>query len=275
MKQISGPSVRAPSTGGSSAFSVMEAVVVAAILVVIIAIAIPLYSTMRQRAHKQFALERMKTLGGALLNYASQNAGMLPEEDVEGKDDWHGIGQPKAKDAWYNALPQLLGGKGAGQFSPQEFYTEANLVFLPGANYPNKKKFLGPQFAIAFNTKLPRTDPSGAKERTKLEQITNPARTVGLLEQGCLNESRTLGVQSKKDYDGSPKGSAKSFVGRYGGEGVLLFLDGHAELVSVRDTLTETGRFPFPQGDVIWTRTAEENPNKDGLPKAAAEKPKE
>jgi hypothetical protein len=87
---------------------------------------------------------------------------------------------------------------------------------------------------------------------------------VALLEQGLLNEDRTLAVQSKKDYDGSPKGSAKSFVGRYGGKGVLQFFDGHAELVEVRRVLTETGQFPFPQTDIVWTPTPEENPNKSG-----------
>jgi prepilin-type processing-associated H-X9-DG protein len=138
-------------------------------------------------------------------------------------------------------------------------------VFLPGANYPDKKKFMAPQFAIAFNTKLHRNNESGEKQRIKLDQITNPTKTVAFLEQGCLNEDRTLAVQSKKDYDGSPKGSAKSFVGRHGGLGVLCFVDGHAELVSVNDTLTETGRFPFPQTDVVWTSTPEEDPNKDSL----------
>jgi hypothetical protein len=95
-----------------------------------------------------------------------------------------------------------------------------------------------------------------------MDQITSPSKTVGLLEQGCLNEDRTLSVQSKNDYDGAPKGSAKSFVGRYNGEGVLFFLDNHAEFVKVRDTLTESGDFPFPQTDIVWTRTPEENPNK-------------
>jgi len=242
----------------------MEWLVVFAILLVLIVIAVPVYSAVRQRAHKGVALDKIKSLGSAVANYAGQNAGLLPAEDTDGNDSWDRINKPEAKDAWYNALPRLLGRKGAGDFSPTAFYTDENPVFLPGANYPDKKKLAAPQFAIAFNTKLQRNAPSGEKQRPKLDQITAPSQTVVLLEQGCVNESRTLEVQSKKDYDGSPKGSAKSFVGRYGGKGVLYFLDNHAELVSVRDVLTETGQFPFPQTDIVWTLTPEENPNKTG-----------
>jgi hypothetical protein len=238
---------------------------------VLAAVAVPIYSKVRERAHKQVAMDKLKALGGALKTYTSQNAGALPAEDANGTDSWDTIGKPEAKDAWYNALPRLAGRKGAGDYAgtPSDFYKDENILYLPGANYPDKKKFAQPLFAIAFNTKLQRNSPSGEKERTKLDQITNPSKTVALLEQGVLNESRTLEVQSKKDYDGAPKGSAKSFVGRYGGQGFLCFLDGHVELTPAKEVLTETGTFPFPQTDIIWTRTPEENPNKSAAEKAA------
>src|SRR5687767_5891011 len=232
---LSGP--RRPSRAVSHAgFTAMEAIVVVAIIVVLVAIAVPVVSAFRLRAHKATALDRMRLLTGALVTYAQQNAGTLPAEDATGNDSWQAIARPEARDAWYNALPRVLGRKTAGDFanSPTTFYSEENLLFLPGANYPDKKKFIQPLFAIAFNTKLQRKDAQGKKERTKLESITQPGRTVGLLEQGLLNEDRTLEVQTKKDYDGSPKGSAKSFVGRYNGEGVLGFLDGHVKLVPVK-----------------------------------------
>jgi type II secretory pathway pseudopilin PulG len=253
----------------------MEVVVAVALVVILAAFAFPAISFFKQRAHRTVALEKMRLLGGAIATYAQQNGGALPAEDAPGNDSWRGIAEPGAAAAWYNALPQLIGRKGAGAYrdAPSDFYTDENIVYLPGANYPDQKKFMYPMFAIAFNTKLQRKDANGKKERTRMEQVTNPAKTVVLLEQGLTNEDRTLPAQTKKDYDGSPKGSAKSFVGRYHAQGVLFFLDGHAQLVPVKDTLTETGRFPFPQTDIVWTRTPEENPNKeDGNDVAAAEK---
>jgi type II secretory pathway pseudopilin PulG len=269
-------SIRRP-LASSGAFTKFEILVVIAIVVVLAAVAVPVYSAMRQRAHKAVAMEKIKALGGALTNYAAQNAGALPAEDVQGPDDWQTVGKPEAKDAWYNALPRLIGKKGAGDYAgtPADFYKDENILFLPGAGYPENKKIREPIFAIAFNTKLERTDSSGTKERTRLDQITQPSRTVVLLEQGLPSEKKTLEIQSKKDYDGSPKGSAKSFVGRYAGQGILYFADGHAELVPVKDTLTETGRFPFPQSEYVWTRTPEEDPNKADAESQAKKKEKE
>jgi type II secretory pathway pseudopilin PulG len=252
-----------PCRARIAGFTRMETFVVVAIVLVLIVIAIPIYSGIRKRQHKQVALEKIKLLGSALTTYAGQNAGLLPAEDAGGDDTWRVVASPAAKDVWYNALPKTIGRKGAGDYSPEEFYTDDNLLYLPGANYPDKKKFLQPQFAVAYNTKLQRKDAAGKKERLKISQISDPSKTVALLEQGLLNEDRTLPVQTKTDYDGSPKGSAKSFVGRYDGEGVLCFFDGHVQLVKAADLLTNTGAFPFPQGDVVWTATPAENPNKD------------
>jgi prepilin-type N-terminal cleavage/methylation domain-containing protein len=249
---------------GAPGFTLMEMLVVAAIILVLLAIAFPIYTSFRKRQHKQVALEKMKDLGSAIAIYANQNGGLLPQEDAGGDDTWQIVASPAAKDAWYNALPRALGKKGAGDYTHLDFYSDENLLFLPGGNYPDKKKLIQPQFAIAYNTKLERKDAQGKKERLKLAQVSEPSRTVALLEQGLLNEKRTLPVQTKTDYDGSPKGSAKSFVGRYSGEGVLCFIDGHVQLAKAADLLTATGDMPFPPTDVIWTATPAENPNKDG-----------
>ncbi|HET6410191.1 MAG TPA: prepilin-type N-terminal cleavage/methylation domain-containing protein [Chthoniobacteraceae bacterium] len=246
-------------------FTVMELLVTLAVVLVLAAIAVPVYRIVQQRANKQAAMKQMKELGGGVSVYVGQNDGSLPAEDSTGNDSWKNTAKPEAEHAWYNALPRVIGRKGVGDYasSPREFYTKSNILYVPGAEYPESDKIMrDPLFAIAFNTKLQRRDAEGKKKRTKMSEVVNPSRTVVLLEQGLPNETKTLEVQTKKDYDGSCKGSAKSFVGRYGGQGVLFFLDGHAEFVSVRDTLTETGNFPFPQTNVIWTCGPDENPNK-------------
>jgi prepilin-type N-terminal cleavage/methylation domain-containing protein/prepilin-type processing-associated H-X9-DG protein len=246
-------------------FTIMEMLVTVAIILVLASIAVPIYKYMRQRANKLVALNTMKELGRGLSIYTGQNNGNLPAEDAAGMDSWKNAAKPEANDAWYNALPRLLGRKGVGDFlsDPRDFYTKENLLFLPGAVYPESdKKLREPLFAVAFNTKLQRKDAADKKRQTKMSDVTNPPRTVIFLEQGLPSEERTLRVQTKRDYDGSCKGSAKSFVGRYGGHGYLLFLDGHAELTDARDLLNDTGDIPVPQTSVIWTPNPDENPNK-------------
>jgi len=246
--------------------------VVIAIILVIAAIAFPAYLVVQKNAHRAFAVNHMRQLGAGCLTYASQHDNQLPAEDSKQKDTWQNAAKEENKDAWYNAIPKLLGQKSVGEFAanPREYYTKQNILFLPGATYPETdKKLVQPLFAIAINTKLQRKDAAAGaeakKERVKVNQITDPGRTVMFLEQGLPNESKSASVQSKKDYDGSPKGSPKSFIGRYGGQGVLIFMSGNAEIVNAKDLLDETGRIPFPvsASGIIWTRTPEEDPNKN------------
>ena len=250
-----------PSKRRAAGFTLMELLVVIAIILVLAVITLPVLNVIRMRANKVTAMNTMRSLGGAVGNYLGQNDNFLPPEDSSGTDTWQAAADPANSKVWYNALPKQMGMKSVGEFSlnPAAFYTKENLLFLPGATYPEStKKLVRPMFAIAINTKLQRKDSSGAK-KARMSDITKPEKTVLFLEQGLSSEKK-LPVQPK--YDGSPKGSAHSFVGRYSGQGVLTFCDGHAESMEVKDTMEITGRFPFPPTDVMGCRTPEEDPNR-------------
>jgi len=245
-----------------AAFTLMEILVVVAIIMVLAAIAVPVYSSMRSRSNKVATMNNMRQITVALATYAGQNDGDFPMENMGSGETWDNAATPAAEKVWYNALPRLLGQKGVGNYanSPRDFYAKENLLFLPGAQYPaSDKKLIQPLFAFAINTKLQRKDASGSKQKAKLSQITHPSRTVAFLEEGLPGEPKALAVQSK--YDGSPKSAGRSFVERYGGQGVITFIDGHAESLSAKDLLTETGRLIYPQTNIVWTRTPEEDPN--------------
>jgi hypothetical protein len=233
---------------------------------VLVTIGVPVYRLIRQNSYKADTLSRMNKIGAAVKTYVAQKGGLLPDEDAKGEDSWTAAADPASAEVWYNALPKLAGSKPVSDYanSPAEFYTPANLLFLPGADYPVKRQLEKPYFAIAMNTKLQTKNPEGVKVDLKMSDITNPARTVLFLEQGLPGEARSMDQQTKKDYDGASKGSAKSFVARYRKKGWILFADGHAEDFAANELLTETARFPFPPGpdDVIWSRTAEIDPNK-------------
>jgi prepilin-type N-terminal cleavage/methylation domain-containing protein/prepilin-type processing-associated H-X9-DG protein len=248
----------------TAGFTLMEVLVVVAIILVLAAIAFPVYKAIMQRAHKTVALNTMKQLASGTQSYIAQNDGTLPEEDAKGADTWQSAADPENAKAWYNSLPKILSARPVSEFAgnPREFYTKDSLFFLPGAEYPEgDKRLRAPLFAIAINTKLQRKIGGEAKS-AKLSQITNPAKTVLFLEKGLPSEKPTAEVQTKADFDGAPKGSAKSFIGRYGGKGILMFVDGHVEEWAPKDTLTETGSFPFPQTEIVWTRDPSEDPNK-------------
>ena len=79
------------------------------------------------------------------------------------------------------------------------------------------------------------------------------------MEEGIPGEPKAMAIQPA--YEGEPKTAGRSFVERYGGQGVVTFLDGHAEGFATKDILTPAGKLPFPQTNIVWTRSPEEDPN--------------
>jgi len=231
-------------------FTLMEILVVIAIIVVLAAIAFPVYGRIRAKSNMAYAINQIKQLCSAVGNFSAANNGELPAEDAKGKDDWGVTASPEADKAWYNSLPRVLGQKGVGDFVKEgreaAFYTKENMLFLPGAAYPEGRKAAKPYFAIAINGKLIRKDKDGKKPETRLNNIVNPTRTVIFMEQGIPGEPKAHETMSKSAYDGAPKGNAKSFVARYTGKGIIGFLGGNIQEVSGKDLLQ-------PNGDIIWS----------------------
>ena len=254
-----------------SAFTLMEILVVIAIIIVIAAIALPVFAKLKANSNKAVALAIMKNLGSAAATYAGQHDGLLPDEDAAGKEDWGTMTTPDQQKAWYNALPKQMGAKSPADYVQEgrtaAFYTKENILWLPGAHYPEMKKSQKPLFAIAINGKLQRKDKDDKKNEVRLQAITNPSRTVIFLEQGLPGEERAHETISKKDYDGAPKGNAKSFVARYTGKGVISFLDGSAREVAGKDLLDSTGKIIWAadadtnQSTILWTTDPKSDPN--------------
>ena len=165
----------------------MEILVVIAIIIVIAAIALPVYGKMKTNANKASALSIMKNLATAAMTYASAHDGQLPSEDAAGKEDWGTMTTPEQEKAWYNALPRQMGSKAPADYVKEgrtaAFYTKENILFLAGAQYPESKKMQQPLFAIAINGKLQRKDKDGVKNDVRLAVVESPSNVVIFLEQ--------------------------------------------------------------------------------------------
>lgn len=250
------------------AFTLMEILVVVSIILVLAAIALPVYSSVLSRANKAVALNNMRQVTAALISYAGQNDGEFPDENIAVGTSWTSATTAQAEKVWFNVLPRLGGRKGVGDYArnPMAYYTKDNLLYLPGAKYPlGQLRLAKPYFAFAINTKLQRKteDPTTGvktKGKARLSQITNPARTVAFLEEGIPGETQAM-PRIQPSFEGEPKTGGRSFVERYGGQGVVTFIDGHAESFATKDLITPNGKFFFPQTNVVWTRTPEEDPN--------------
>jgi len=257
-----------------SGFTLMEILVVIAIITVLAAIAFPIVGRVRSNSYRADALSRMRSLAAATQKYAEMNDNALPAEDAAGKDNWDTSANPEAERAWYNSLPKLLQMKGLGDFVKEgrtaAFYSKEFVGFLPGAPYPESKKLAKPYFALAINSKLQKKNTEGKKPPVKYNNILVPERTALFLEHGMPGEPKAHETVSGKDYDGACKGTAKGFAARYSGKGIIAFADGHADLFFAKDLLTSTGDLVWePTGSniVIWLPDPKDDPNS----KAAAQ----
>ncbi len=254
-------------------FTLMEILVVVAIITVLAAILFPVIGRVRSNSYRGEAINRLKSLASATATYAAQNGGELPAEDASGKDTWDATANTAGEKAWYNSLPRLLQRKGVGDFVKEgrtaAFYTNEFLGYLPGAAYPESKKLVKPYFAVAINTKLQRKDKDGVKGPVRFNNIVQPGRTVLFLERGLPGEPQAHDtISTKKEYDGSCKASGKAFVARYSSRGLLAFADGHCDQFLAKDLLTITGDLVWDSTSAggagliaIWTVDPKEDPN--------------
>lgn len=245
-----------------TAFTLVELLTVLGIVAVLAAITFAVFSKVQTNAMKADSLAKMRAIGQAFVTYTSEHNGQMPREDVSGKDDWQAASDPEADEVWYNALPLLAGDPSVADYrrNPRDFYRDDNILYLRAAEYPSDdSKFQEPLFAYAMNSRLQRKDDDGVKDAGRIVEVTQPAKTVVFLESGL--EGEPLAVEGISDYDGSPKGNPRDFVTRYGKTGILIFFDGHAELVRARELMDAAGNIPVPQTQYIWTLDPNDDPN--------------
>jgi prepilin-type N-terminal cleavage/methylation domain-containing protein/prepilin-type processing-associated H-X9-DG protein len=247
----------------SPGFTLIEILVVVAVVVALAAIGSSLYRSSKEKANQSAALQKMKSLGAAFVSYTVDTNGTLPAEDSYGTDDWVSAARPENQQAWYNALPKLMGAKSVGelgQTNPAGLYDPNHPLYIPGAPYPGPNKRLDkPTFAVAMNSRLQRRGEDGLKVEGKLELIQEPAKTVILFERGMPNDKKTMPAQS--GFDGTPKGNAGAFAARHNQKGTLIFADGHAELKFASELLTVGGGIIVPQTSIVWTMNPDDDPN--------------
>lgn len=244
-------------------FTLIEVLIAIAIIAALSAIGTSVSRSVKQRANQASAMQKMKALGAAFATYTVDKNGLLPFEDAAGTDNWTNAAKPESRDAWYNALPRLMGARGVGEIGmkdPAELYSVSHPLYIPGAPYPTGAKRLAePSFAVAMNSRLQREDEDGVKRQGRLAHIEEPSRTVVLLERGLPKDKKTMPAQ--RGFNGSPKAKPRAFAARHNQKGCLIFADGHAELHAASDLMTEGGEILTPQTSIVWTFDPDEDPN--------------
>ena len=240
----------------------VELLVTIAIIAALSAIGFSLAGSMKEKAHMTQAMAKMRGLGAGLVAYTTSSGGLLPYEDSPGTDDWANAAKPENDEAWYNALPRQMGAPGVGdlQGKEEQFYDKSHPIYIPGAPYPKSdKKLSKPYFAVAMNSRLQRKDEDGVKAQGALASILDPVRTVAFLERGMPGDKKVNKAQG--GFSAGPKANARAFAARHNQKGILVFIDGHAEVRPVSDLIERGGSIIYPQLKVVWTPDPDDDPN--------------
>jgi prepilin-type N-terminal cleavage/methylation domain-containing protein/prepilin-type processing-associated H-X9-DG protein len=211
-----------PTNIGRRAFTLLELLVVIALIGILVAMLLPSLSQAKERAWAASCLGQVKQIGLASRMYADDNADALPRSAHQGQ-------------SWIGTLQPYAGG--------------TNLWRCP--RDPNKTRAC----SYAVNDYLlPPAPGSDASDFSKTTQAPAPADTFWLAE--CANAYANIDhfhFSEANDGDYSPGGfSSQVAVTRHLSAANYLFVDGHAQLLNwrlVRSQLTPAGsRLVNPAG---------------------------
>lgn len=110
-------------------FTLVELLVVVAIIGLLLAILVPGVGRALERAKDTQCRSRMRTWAAAVLDYSADRQGDFPPSGLQGEPPPLGVGRLNHADPWYNELPRLM-----RQQSLREL-NRAGMQPAPGRNY--------------------------------------------------------------------------------------------------------------------------------------------
>ncbi len=234
----------------TAAFSLIEILVVIAIIAVLTAIVIPTYGHVRTVANRTASASNLRQWGIALQLHLQETRGRLPWEVVKSSSDrpsWAEVDNPDYATCWFNALPPYVGqsplsatpavDRDRNNKSPS-YLREGSLFYAAGADVEASRRSLAnkPTFCYMMNSQIysnaspqeggvkMRDDPKGMRisafpDGAKLSRIAFMTESV--------LDPQTERPTGGEDYNSSrAKGDGTAVTARYGGRTNISFLDG-------------------------------------------------
>lgn len=180
-----------------SAFTLIEVLVVVAIIGLLAAILIPSLARSRESARAVVCKTNLKEWGNAMLMYVNDNRGTLPfedrpnpENDVNGDKVWDETGWV----CWFDSMDRYFGSKKADE--------KVKICPTVTWNHPNREE------SYKMNSKLAETNIAGDPDKQKYERAY---RKLGTLHR----PSSTVILFDGDVGGGTPTAPTLSFKGRW------------------------------------------------------------
>lgn len=254
------------------AFTLVELLVVVAIIALLAALIFPTLAAAKTKARRVECLNHLRQWTLAFRMYTGLDE-HIPREGHhrDGNvrpNNWAQIRDPANRDVWYNALPPQIGLEAVRAFAsslsgaPARFYGN-RLYHCPSAQfYVGVERDTYAYFSLAMNSKLILPP----NPTILAGSIQRPADTVLFLDgRVSRNEAKVDSFQPDTDL-GQPSVSASRFAARHGRGGCLAFSDGHAawwpgeQVVETRNGFNR-GYTIFPPKELCWTANPSDHPD--------------
>lgn len=233
-----------PIARHKKAFTLLEVLVVVAIIGVLAALLLPVISSARQSADSARCASNLSSLGKALMLYTTENNGQIPAWQTDLVEGGSGVNPEKF--FFWLLLPYLanvepnaaINDRPALVQAGHETYTKLNAPGVPkefgyrvSANQPDEFTV---QFAVnkaLDESNIPSTDGNGLGRPTRMLDIEKPSQTP-YLATGFASFTTAAGQDPNFTLPADPStqndASHRIFF-PYKGTAKVLYLDGHVE----------------------------------------------
>jgi prepilin-type N-terminal cleavage/methylation domain-containing protein/prepilin-type processing-associated H-X9-DG protein len=227
-------SINQSATGCRSAFTLLEMLVVVAIIGILAVLLVPTLKSVMEKSRTVKCLSNIRSLGQATLTFAADHDQSLPVFQLS-----HSIGGSLF---WYEEIRPYMGA------ASTELSTAPNtLSNLPNFYCPSvdrKKGYPHTDYganSYVFTSKWPLLP--DAEDRTKLTRIPTPSKIALYSEitSGGTGQYPDSGWQVVvPQVTGNPE---KCFPHRHGETVSMVFCDGHAESVPRKDVVADVKKY--------------------------------
>ena len=242
-----------PTAQRPAGFTLIEMLVVVAIIGVLIAILLPALGAARRSAKMTNCLSNMRQWGTAQAAYSTENQSYLPQTGNGGQNTLDGT--------WYNELPPLIDYQKYGEVFPgtavslQEVYDTASIWFCPSrADEGNYLSGSGKNaFHYGMNTVLNGTGSLGPQTNTyvTMNRVSSPESVVFLSEP--FNNQPYVVPNSGV---GSTSGGNVEWDRHMNSKVNILFLDTHVSTfeskTGVNELNTDTPHYANTELGIVW-----------------------
>jgi len=249
-------------------FTLIELIVVIAVIAVLCGILLPALGRSKDAAHKVTCSNNLKQWTTGFFMYVDDHEDYTPRESATpggvSLENWSQVHHTFSQNVWYNSLPEVLGQRPASDyfFVREEFYDTKRLMHCPKARF---LKFAELNNWVFFSTAMNSKLINGAETTIRWSSVKEPMKTVIFLDNRLDDEPK---IPGQDNWDlGQPSAFANRVSTRHRGTGNLAFGDGHVDNKRGPDVVQtqgyDSGRAILPQAGIVWTPDPEMNPNFD------------